>query len=131
LGVNTKPKEIFFVFIETMPEFSRYRQPTCDEEDVMEDDHQTIFLYNDIFMKTAIKDKLLERDPSLRETFKNFDEYFQSLERISEEEQAFRANETVHRLLKEANVQDILFTRIPKQPWNVTIKQREEHVKFV
>ncbi len=128
MGVNTKPKEIFFVFIETMPEFSRYRQPTCNEDDVMEGDLQTIFLYNDIFIKASVKELLLEKDVGLRSRFKNFDTFFQSLEEIDAEEQSFRANESVHRLLKELGVSGITFLQIPKKPWKVAIRQRVEHL---
>jgi hypothetical protein len=128
LGVNTKPKEIFFVFIEAMPEFSRYRQPTCNEDDVMEGDLQTIFLYNDIFIKAAVKEQLLQKDVGLRSRFKDFDTFFQSLEEISEQEQAFRANESVHRLLKELGVSGITFLQIAKKPWKVAIRQRVEHL---
>ncbi len=113
-----------------MPEFSRYRQPTCNEDDVMEGDQQTIFLYNDIFIKSAVKELLLEKDVGLRSRFKDFDTFFQSLEEISEEEQAFRANESVHTQLKELGVSGITFLQIPKKPWKVAIRQRAEHLVF-
>lgn len=114
-----------------MPEFSRYRQPTCAEDDVMEDDVQTIFLYNDIFTKASIKELLLEKDETLRKCYREFDSFFQSLEEISAEEQAFRADVRVHMLLKECNVQNITFVLIEKKPWAVVIKQRVEHLVFV
>ena len=114
-----------------MPEFSRYRQPTCVDEDVMDDELQTIFLYNDIFNKTQVKELLLEKDPMLRKRYRDFDKIFQSLEDISAEEQAFRADIAIHMLLKEANVQNIVFMNILKQPWKVVITQRAEQLVFV
>ncbi len=114
-----------------MPEFSRYRQPTCVDEDVMDDELQTIFLYNDIFTKARVKELLVEKDPMLRKRYREYDKIFQSLEEICAEEQAFRADIAVHMLLKEANVQDIVFMTIPKQPWKVVIQQRAEQLVFV
>jgi hypothetical protein len=94
----------------------------------MEGDLQTIFLYNDIFIKAAVKEQLLQKDVGLRSRFKDFDTFFQSLEEISEQEQAFRANESVHRLLKELGVSGITFLQIAKKPWKVSIRQRVEHL---
>ncbi len=119
------------ICIEPMPEFSRYRQPTSLEDDIFEEDKQTIFLYYDIFLKAKVKELLLEKDSSLRSRFKDFDVFFQSLEDISAEEQAFRANESVHRLLQELGVSGITFLHIPKKSWKVSIHQRTEQLVFV
>ena len=54
--------------------------------------------------------------------------YEDETEEIDEEEQTFRANESVHRLLKELGVSGITFLQIPKKTWKVAIRQRVEHL---